>query len=114
MYFLQNTHRDTQTNMYKKLCMYVYTHNKIILKTYNEKEISELSSSPSCQCIPLQTLVVNSCKIDSFFCLNGIWRLTNYILTSTNDRTGNRCSGPLFFTRLKPPRLLTLTLTRSC
>ena len=69
MYFLQNTHRDTQTNMYKKLCMYVYTHTQQQNNNIknNEKEISELSSSPSCQCIPLQTLVVNSCKIDSFF-----------------------------------------------
>ena len=47
MYFLQNTHRDTQTNMYKKLCMYVYTHNNNNIKTYNEKEISELPSTPT-------------------------------------------------------------------
>lgn len=60
MYFLQNTHRDTQTNMYKKLCMYVYTHNNNI-KTYNEKEISELPSTPTCQRIPL-VLINSSCK----------------------------------------------------
>ena len=64
------THTETHRQICIKNYVCTFTHTQQQQNNNpknNEKEISELSSSPSCQCIPLQTLVVNSCKIDSFF-----------------------------------------------